>query len=58
MDVKKNSLHGDLEEDIYMSQLEYFMGKGKETLVRKLNKYLYGLKQSLRMWYQKFNTYV
>ena len=58
MDVKTTFLHGDLKEEIYMSQLEQFVEKGKENLVCKLKKSLYGLKQSPRMWYQKFDTYV
>lgn len=41
-----------------MSQLENFMEKGKENLVGKLKKSLYGLKQSPRMSYQKFDTFV
>lgn len=34
------------------------MVKGKNHLVWKFKKSLYGLKQSPRMWYQKFDTYV
>ena len=57
MDVKTTSLHGDLEEEIYMKQPEGFAAKGKKELVHKLNS-LYGLKQSPRMWYQKFDTFI
>ena len=56
MDVKTTFLHGDLEEEIQMKQLDSFEVKGKKALVCKLNKSLYGLKQSPRMWYQKFDT--
>eukprot|EP00253_Pinus_taeda_P033986 PITA_33986 len=58
MDVKATFLHGDIEEEIYMKQPEGFAVKGKKELVCKLNKSLYGLKQSLRMWYQKFDKFI
>jgi hypothetical protein len=58
MDVKTSFLHGDLEEEIYMKQPEGFVVKGKKELVCKLKKSLYGLKQSPRMWYQNFDTYI
>eukprot|EP00253_Pinus_taeda_P009355 PITA_09355 len=58
MDVKTTFLHGDLEEEIYMKQPEGFAAKGKKELVCKLKKSLYGLKQSPRMWYQKFDTFI
>jgi hypothetical protein len=58
MDVKIAFLHGDLEEEIYMKQPEGFAVKEKKELVCKLKKSLYGLKQSPRMWYQNFDTYI
>jgi hypothetical protein len=58
MDVKTTFLHGDLEEQIYMEQLEGFSQLGQEHLVYKLKKSLYGLKQSPRQWYKRFNSYM
>jgi hypothetical protein len=52
MDVKTAFLNGELEEDIYMDQSQGFVQDGKEHLVCKLKKSLYGLKQSPRAWYQ------
>ena len=58
MDVKTTFIHGYLEEEIYMKQPEGFIIKGEEELVCRLKKSLYGLKQSPRMWYQKFYSYI
>ncbi|KAK0606132.1 hypothetical protein LWI29_034423 [Acer saccharum] len=46
LDVNTAFLHGDLEEEIYMQQLERFAEDGKEELVCRLTKSLYGLKQA------------
>jgi len=58
MDVNTTFLHGDLEEEIYMKQPKGLAVKGKKELVCKLKKSMYGLKQSARMWYQKFDTFI
>ncbi|CAL8167283.1 unnamed protein product [Prunus armeniaca] len=58
MDVKTTFLHEDLEETIFMAQLEGFVEYGKENLVCQLRKSLYGLKQSLRQWYKSFNYFM
>ena len=44
LDVKTTFLHGYLEEDIYMQQPQGYEFKGKENLVWRLKKSLYGLK--------------
>ncbi|GJR03668.1 retrovirus-related pol polyprotein from transposon TNT 1-94 [Tanacetum coccineum] len=58
VDVKTAFLHGDLEEEIYMVQLEGFKVARKEHEVCKLHKSLYGLKQSPRQWYKRFDKFM
>ena len=58
LDVKTVFLHGDLEEEIYMVQLDGFVAKGKEHMVYRLKKRLYGLKQAPRQWYKKFDSFM
>ena len=58
MDAKTAFLNGSLEENIHMKQLEGFIAKGKEYLVCKLNRSIYGLKQTLRSWNIWFNEVI
>ena len=55
MDVKTAFLNRDLEKDVYMDQPVGFNEEGKEHMVCKLKKSIYGLKQASRQWYLKFN---
>ena len=59
MDVKTVFLNGRLEETIYMTQPEGFKVEPKgEELVCLLKRSLYGLKQSPRQWYKRFDSVV
>ena len=58
MDVKTVFLHGNLEEKILMSQPEGFEENGYEDYVCLLQKSLYGLKQSPRQWYGRFDQFM
>jgi Reverse transcriptase (RNA-dependent DNA polymerase) len=54
--VKNIFLHGDLEENIYMDVppgYQHF-GSGPRRKVCRLEKELYGLKQSPKAWFGRF----
>ncbi|GKD76273.1 retrovirus-related pol polyprotein from transposon TNT 1-94, partial [Tanacetum coccineum] len=57
LDVKTAFLHGNLEERIYMSQLEGFDNSRRDHLYL-LKKSLFGLKQSPRQWYKRFDSFM
>jgi hypothetical protein len=53
--VKNAFLHGDLEEEVYMEILLGLEDSSSAGKVCKLKKVLYGLKQSLRAWFEQFS---
>ena len=58
MDVKTVFLNGNLEEKIYMMQLEGFITKNQEHMACKLKRSIYGLKQASRSWYIRFDQVI
>ena len=55
MDVKTAFLNEELDEEIYMNQLEGCMVPRDEKKVCRLAKSLYGLKQAPKQWHRKFD---
>ena len=60
MDVKGAYVNAPIERDIYIKQPTGFVkyGENGEDLVCKLNKSLYGLKQSGRNWYNTLSEFL
>eukprot|EP00253_Pinus_taeda_P030191 PITA_30191 len=56
MDVKNAFFHGDLLEEIYMERPHGFVQDS--SLVCRLKKSLYGLKQGHRAWYAKMDSFL
>lgn len=55
MDVKNAYLNGEIDEEIFMEQPPGFVEIGQECKVLKLQRSLYGLKQSARAWNKTAN---
>ena len=56
MDVKSAFIYGEIQEDIYMHTYEFF--QEYPSLVCRLKKSLYGLKQASRAWYSKMDNFL
>ncbi|GKC31839.1 retrotransposon protein, putative, ty1-copia subclass [Tanacetum coccineum] len=55
MDVKTAFLNGHLSEDVYMVQPKGFVDPKHSNKVCKLQRFIYGLKQTSRSWNKRFN---
>ncbi|PWA38442.1 gag-pol polyprotein [Artemisia annua] len=55
LDVKSAFLHGELKEEVYVTQPEGFIQQGNLGKVYKLTKALYGLRQAPRAWNVKLD---
>lgn len=53
MDVKNDSLHGDLKEELYM-RIPLGLPSSSKNMICKLCWFLYGLKQTPKAWFDKF----
>ncbi|GJW03937.1 retrovirus-related pol polyprotein from transposon TNT 1-94 [Tanacetum coccineum] len=51
-------LNGNLQEEVYVSQLDRFVDPDNPNHVYKLKKALYGLKQAPRMWYDMMSSFL
>ncbi|RVW56514.1 Retrovirus-related Pol polyprotein from transposon TNT 1-94 [Vitis vinifera] len=58
LDIKNAFLNGDLEEEVYMKIPPGFEESMAKNQVCKLQKSLYGLKQSPRAWFDRFTKAV
>jgi len=57
LDVKNAFLYVDLKEQVYMEQPPGYIAQ-RENIVCRLRKVIYGLKQSPRAWFEKFNMII
>ena len=58
MYVKSTFLNGILEEEVYIEQRVGFVDVDNKNMVCISQKYLYGLKQASRAWYERLHTYL
>ena len=57
-DISTAFLNGELEEEVHMTQPECLISPGKQDLVYRPKKRIYGLKQSPRCWNTVLEKYL
>lgn len=58
MDIITTFFHGPCKEEVYVKHPEGFLVPGKEHLVYRLKKALYGLRQAPKLWYDEIDHYL
>ncbi|GKA33489.1 ribonuclease H-like domain-containing protein [Tanacetum coccineum] len=58
LDVKNAFLHGQLSETVYIHQPPGFIDYSHPDYICHLQRSLYGLKQVLRAWFQRFASFI
>ena len=58
LDVKNAFLNGNSKEEVYMEQPLGFVAQKESRNVCRMHKAIYGLKQSPKAWFGKFNEVV
>lgn len=58
MDIKSTFLNGNMEEEVYIEQLNGFQLVKDSNMVGKLKKALYSLKKAPQAWYSRLDNYL
>ncbi|MCO5566722.1 hypothetical protein L7F22_020401 [Adiantum nelumboides] len=58
LDVQTAFLHGELPEELYMQQPPHYESSAHPRYVCRLHRSIYGLKQSPRLWFKRFNDFM